>query len=190
MTATVEFVPLKDFENDYEILNQYPFTIRKKSNHKIISEFNNHYGYPSVALRGKNKLKHLLIAKQFINNDDEENKREVDHINHDRTDYHIENLRWVSHSTNQKNKSIKNGFVYEYVDEIPSEAIEFTEYGNHQFENYYFHDNSFYWFNGINYRKLRIIDDKDGNKCVNMKNINNKDIRIYISKFKRLYNLI
>ena len=26
----VEFVPLKDFEEDYEILNQEPFTIRKK----------------------------------------------------------------------------------------------------------------------------------------------------------------
>ena len=32
-----EFVDLLNFENDYEILNQEPFTIRKKSNHYVLS---------------------------------------------------------------------------------------------------------------------------------------------------------
>ena len=42
---TVEFVPLQDFENDYEILNQYPFAIRKRDTHNIINDNQNTYGY-------------------------------------------------------------------------------------------------------------------------------------------------
>ncbi|KAK8881267.1 hypothetical protein M9Y10_004001 [Tritrichomonas musculus] len=41
-----EFVPLLDFEDDYEILNEYPFTIRRKSNSFQPSESLNHDGYP------------------------------------------------------------------------------------------------------------------------------------------------
>ena len=33
--SVIDFVPLLHFEKDYEILNQYPFTIRKKSNKRI-----------------------------------------------------------------------------------------------------------------------------------------------------------
>ena len=188
--ATIEFVPLKDFENDYEILSQYPFTIRKKRNHYEVKEFKNHYGYPSVALNGDNKLKHRLIAKQFIPNDDPDNKVEVDHKNKRRDDYHLENLRWVSRTENQINKTSHLGNIYEYVDDIPDDAIVVDSYGVHKFENYYYHDNVFYFYNGIQYRKLHIIEYKNGSKCVHMTDSNGENIGVYYNKFKKQYDLL
>ena len=111
MNQSVEFVPLLEFENDYEILNQYPFTIRRKSDLHEIPESSRGAWYISVNLNQQSYDKHRLIAKQFIPNDDPEHKIQVDHINHDKTDYHLDNLRWVSVSDNFK-KSNKNKWNY------------------------------------------------------------------------------
>ena len=91
INETVEFEPLKDFENDYEILNQHPFIIHKKSNHKIIKEGLNNKNYPCVSLNKRKYLKHILIAKQFISNPD--NLSQVDHINRDRSVINYQDLK-------------------------------------------------------------------------------------------------
>ena len=57
----VEFVPLLNFENDDEILNDYPFTIRKKENHRALKE-SLRSEYLSVHLNKKTYDKHRLIA--------------------------------------------------------------------------------------------------------------------------------
>ena len=180
-----EFVPLKDFEDSYEILNQYPYIIRKKDNHKIIHEYL--HDYISVCLNNKMYLKHRLIAKQFIPNPN--NLLYVDHINHIKTDNRIENLRFCTASENQLNKSSNLGVEYEFVDSISDDAITVNMYGNHQFENYFFHDNIFYFYNGLQYRKLYISESKTGFKIVNMLDVNGKRVRVYYTKFKKLYNL-
>ena len=188
--ATIEFVPLKDFENDYEILSQYPFTIRKKRNHYVISEWKDYKGYIKIKLNQKHYFKHVIIAKQFIPNDDPEHKTQVDHKNRNKADYHLDNLRWVSQSENQKNKESYKGVNYEYVDEIPDESIVVDTYGAHKFENYYYHDNVFYFYNGIQYRKLLIIELKNGSKCVHMTDSNGENIGVYYNKFKKQYDLL
>lgn len=188
--ATIEFVPLKDFENDYEILSQYPFTIRKKRNHYVISEWKDYKGYIKIKLNQKHYFKHVIIAKQFIPNDDPELKSQVDHKNRNKADYHLDNLRWVSQSENQKNKESYKGVNYEYVDEIPDESIVVDTYGAHKFENYYYHDNVFYFYNGIQYRKLHIIEYKNGSKCVHMTDSNGENIGVYYNKFKKQYDLL
>ena len=104
---------------DYEIMTEFPFTIRRKSDHYEISESFNKGGYIQVHLNYKTYRKHILIAKQFIPNDDPEHKTQVDHINHDRSDYHLSNLRWVSQSQNNENRSSHKGVEYEYVDDLP-----------------------------------------------------------------------
>jgi hypothetical protein len=45
---------------------------------------------------------HRLVAKAFIKNDDPTNKIIVDHINGNRMDYRIENLRWSTTVQNSK----------------------------------------------------------------------------------------
>ena len=176
---------------DYEININYPFKIRKKSNKKIVSESLIN-GYISCNLNGKRYLKHRLIALQFIPNDDSENKTEIDHVNHNKTDNHLTNLRWVSCSDNAKNKSSHKNIIYEYFDTIDDEAIEITDYGKHKFEFYYFveKEDSFYFYNGKQYRKLHVnCDKRTVSYYVNLYDITNKLRRICLNKFKRLYGI-
>ena len=185
---TIEFVTLNDYP-EYEILSQYPFTIRKKENNYEVKECFNNCGYIIVNLNQHPYEKHKIIAKQFIPNDDPINKNQIDHLNHIKTDNRIENLRWVSRSENQRNKLTYHGVPFEFVDSISEDAIEITTYGKYKFEGYFFHDNVFYFYNGIQYKKLNIRNDSKGNKYVKMSNINGKTVQISYLKFKKLYNI-
>ena len=186
----VEFIPLLDHD-DYEILNEYPFTIRRKDNHYAIKENEKHDGYIRVALNRNSYMKHILIAKQFIPNDDPEHKTQVDHINHNKADYHLSNLRWVTPSQNQRNRSTSSDIIYTYVDEIDEDSITVTDYGNHKFEEYYYDEKTdrFYFWNGMQFRELHINEDNYGLKFVHMMNTNNKKVKIYYTKFKKIYGI-
>ncbi|KAK8853760.1 hypothetical protein M9Y10_016303 [Tritrichomonas musculus] len=188
MEQAIEFVPLIDYA-DYEILSQHPFTVRRKDNHYVVQERHSPEGYLVLNLNHNYCQKHRLIAKQFIQNDDPENKKHVDHINRIRDDNRIENLRWVSVSENMRNTSSRNNVEYEFVDNIPDDAIVVNKYGEHTFENYFYYDNAFYFYNGIQYRKLYINENKRGHKYVCTRNIENKRVKIFYSKFKILYDV-
>lgn len=56
-----------------------------------------------VAINGKRKKEYLhrLVAIAFIDNPD--NLPQIDHIDRDRSNNKVENLRWVSSSQNQRN---------------------------------------------------------------------------------------
>lgn len=60
------------------------------------------YGYLKVMVNRKTYAVHRLIAETFIPNPD--NKPCVDHINKDRKDNRVENLRWVTHEENAENR--------------------------------------------------------------------------------------
>ena len=58
---------------DYEIMREYPFTIRKIADQLTIDEYiNKKNNYVYVFLE-KPHLKHRIIAEQFIPNDDPNN---------------------------------------------------------------------------------------------------------------------
>ena len=103
--------------------------------------------------------------------------------------YHVNNLRWVSQKENNRNKSAHKGIQYEYVDEIPIDAIVVDAYGDHTFTNYYFFDNVFYFDTGINYRKLHINEDRYGNKKVSMIDNDGKNVSVCYNKFKKEHNI-
>lgn len=188
-TDEPEFIDLKGYVNSYEIQRKYPHVIRWKKNNKIVREWiDKESGYIHVSLNRKPKLKHQLIGMQFLPNPD--NLKYIDHINHIRTDNRICNLRWVTHQDNNRNKSKCNGVEYIYVDTIPDDSIVVDEYSNWKFENYYYYDNKFYFYNGIQYRILHINEDKRGNKHVMVRDTNNKSRAIYYSKFKKQRGLI
>ena len=177
--------------NDYEIFTEYPFYIRKKKNGKIIKESLSH-GYIQVHLNGDTYQKHRIIAIQFIPNDEPLIKTEVDHINRDRTDYHLENLRWVSIKENNINKSSHLGVEYEFIDyeETPDDLVEVRDYGKHQFEDYYYSpdNNLFYFDTGVNLRILHVnFMKKGGYAFVKARNTENKHVKIMFTKFKKIY---
>ena len=175
---------------DYEIFDQYPFYIRKKKNGKIVKEGISH-GYIRLKLNGVDYLKHRIVALHFLPNDQPLIKTEVDHINHDRTDFHLENLRWCSPKENQQNKSSYNNVECEYIeyDFMPDDLVEVRDYGKHRFEDYYYSadNNRFYFDTGINLRVLHINFAKNGSAFVRATSTENMSTSIYFTKFKRIY---
>lgn len=108
-----EFVPLDDaidpiFSGEY-LINKLGW-IKTVSTGKIRKSFYiDPGGYPVVSFR-KSKTKrlyhvHRLVALIFIFNENPEEKIFVDHINHDRKNFSIQNLRWVTPSENKLNSS-------------------------------------------------------------------------------------
>ena len=80
----------------------------KKYNRFLKPQTNTVSGYKHINLSKDGKQKkhiiHRLIALHYIDNP--ENKKCVDHINRNRSDNRLENLRWATHSENNQNKTI------------------------------------------------------------------------------------
>lgn len=90
-------------------------------------------GYLQVYIGGKKYLVHRLVAECYIPNPN--NKPQVDHINRNRDDNRVENLRWATNSDNQRN-TVKNdrvnsrGGVHWYEDKNQYDREHY--YRNHE----------------------------------------------------------
>ena len=101
-----EYKKIDGYDN-YEISNQG--NVRNTDTGKVLKTCKNIHGYYLVGLY-KNCIKqtlmiHRLVALHFISNPD--NLREIDHINQDKANNTITNLRWISPSNNCRNRSKK-----------------------------------------------------------------------------------
>ena len=90
----------------------------KKSN-KFLKEFKNDRGYIQIVLSDENKkytfTAHRLVAEHYIPN--LENKPQVDHINRNRSDNRVDNLRWVNIQEQNDNRGtwITNKSKHKYI---------------------------------------------------------------------------
>ena len=170
-------------DNNYEIGTSYPYVIRRKRDGFLPKEYADSNGYAILWLNKKNYKKHRLIAQQFIENDDPEHKTQVDHINRNKADYHVSNLRWVSNSTNQLNVTGYGDIRYEYVNRLPIDVIPIILYHGNEYDGYFIDQGGNVWFdNGEQYRKL-YVQSKD--QTVSMRDINHVRHRISIKALVR-----
>ena len=176
---------LTDFENDYEIEVETPHRIRKRSNKRIVSQYvNNSTGYVLVYLNGRNYLYHRILARHFIPNP--ENLPQVDHIDRNKTNNSIENLRWVSAGENLRNRTMRPYGRYEYLITAPNDLIEITQYNGFEFPP------NKYFFCGENNRVLMRINDNNWQLLnqtehnnylrINMKDVNGRYHHIYVHR--------
>ena len=102
-----EYKIIKDFEN-YEISNFG--NIKNVKTGRILKNQINNHGYYKIDLckDGKtfNKTIHKLVANEFIPNP--LNKNCIDHIDNNRLNNNINNLRWATHQENNMNRNISS----------------------------------------------------------------------------------
>ena len=97
------FKPIKNFET-YGISNLG--NVKDYRNGKLLNQYPNEKtgGYLQVQIKNPEgaitKNVHRLVGENFLDNFD--NFEEIDHIDRNRINNRIDNLRWVSRSDNQK----------------------------------------------------------------------------------------
>ena len=135
-----EYKIIKGFEN-YEVSNIG--NVRNIKTGKILKPGIDSHGYYRLSLYYINgneykKLIHKLIAEYFIENP--YNKKCVDHIDNDRLNNNINNLRWVSYQENNMNRKLSSK-------------------NSSNFKGVYFHKPSNKWCAHIQIRGKNIIWD-------------------------------
>ena len=180
----MNFQPLKDFEDDYEIEVEEPHRIRRIGKDRFVTPYVHHSGYVQIKLNGRHHQYHRIIAKHFIPNPND--LPQVDHIDRNPLNNSIDNLRWISASDNNKNKSRYTQQRRQYMAIPPNDIIEITQYNDFEYPP------NKYFFCGENDKVvLRINDHKwqylaqtqhSGYLRIYMRDINGKGHNIYVHK--------
>ena len=176
---------LTDFENDYEVETEPPHRIRRKRDGLMLKlTLDKRSGYVHVWLNGKTHLYHRILAKHFVPNPDD--LPDVDHIDRDKINNSLDNLRWVTRSQNNSNRTVKKYGKREYTDHAPNDIIEIRIFNDFEYpENKYF-------FCGENDRVVMRVNDHKwqwlaqtphhGYLLINMRDINGHNHRVYVHK--------
>lgn len=149
---------LKEFPS-YEI-NSTSSEIRSIETKEVIDSFRRKDNYHLVKFKECNKPQyiHKLMAAQFLTPDGD--KRVIDHIDRNRANNSLSNLRYTTISMNSLNRSSHRKVVYEYIDTLPEDATPLKPwYGIDLKYDYYISGNEVYLYNSVAYRKL-IKNDK------------------------------
>ena len=176
--------------DEYEIWSEHPYPIRKKSNHRVVSESISGSGYICLSLNQRLFLKHRIIAKHFLPNP--ENLNEVDHINRVKRDNRLCNLRWASKSENSRNRSSHNGIQHEFTNILPGFSLEFRQYEKHEISDNYFvsyHDGDVSLYLKVSDEQYRILHPnthkQHGLQYFSVGDMNGKRRSILKNKLKR-----
>lgn len=101
----------------------------KTRKEKILKQCKNNKGYLLVGLcKNANEKKyqvHRLVAQTFIPNPD--NKSCIDHINGDKSDNRVCNLKWVTHEENSDNPISKNKHIKFFKENCLKPIIQFSK---------------------------------------------------------------
>ena len=184
---------LTDFEDDYEVETEPPHRIRRKRDGLMLkTTLHKATGYVLVSLNGEKYYYHRILAKHFIPNPDD--LPQVDHIDRDKANNALENLRWVNRSQNMSNRSKFTLQKREYVDHAPNDITEIRTFNDVEY------DENKYFFCFENDRVvLRVNDHKwqwlaqqpsQGYLKINMRDINGRNHQIYMHKLIKHFRTV
>ena len=69
-------------------------------------------GYNQISCNGKHIYRHRIIARAFLNLDIEDTKQQIDHIDSNRINNNINNLRIVNNQQNHFNRTSAKGYSW------------------------------------------------------------------------------
>jgi hypothetical protein len=148
---------LKNF-SDFEI-NKISSDIRHKETKKIVRPIRRQDGYKLVKLRKTKGIfyVHRLMASQFLTNPDPNVRRFIDHIDRDRSNNSLSNLRFVTSSENNRNKNSRGANInYLHLKTLPENATRLVLEGRELRFQYYRINNSIFVHNSADYHRLYV----------------------------------
>ena len=158
--APLEWIQLTHHPK-YDISMTAPYQIRNHTTGYPLKQSTSYMGYYQLSIDGKTCPIHRLVAEQFIHNDDPEHKTEVDHIDRNKINNTIENLRWVTHSENQGNKDTWGKQTSEYLDPADINPDDMFQVGLLWDGIFY---SRYYYNRAMDKLLLHQYTDKDGEK--------------------------
>jgi tyrosine-protein phosphatase YwqE len=178
-TKPTEWFSLKRFPK-YEI-SIVSSEVRDTDTKEIVCTFQRRDRYILIKLEGDKKpyYIHKLMADQFLEHD--ESNHVIDHIDRDRANNSLSNLRYTTVSMNCLNKTSHCNIVYEYVNSLPEGAFKLQPWKNIDLRfDYYQAGVDVYVYNSVSYRKLY----KNENGCVKLavKTFNKTKYKTYYPK--------
>lgn len=172
----------------FEISSEYPHKIRNKKTKNIIL-CSMKKGYLLITLAGNEYRVHRLIAEQWIPNPDK--LPIVDHINGDRIDNHVNNLRWCTKKDNDTNIHYRYGEALDLKPEINEicKPLDYYQKRDTCFYNIYFNNetNEVYLYNSALFKKITVLNNKKGN-YVQLYDVSKHKRNIYIDEIKSIIN--
>jgi hypothetical protein len=110
-----------------------------KGPRKTLKILHDIWGYPDFKIKGVHRKIHLLLANHFIPNIDPENNTVVDHIDRNKDNFNLNNLRWSTIKENANNiyrPKWQGNYIYRsYTDKARTTLVK--EYTNEEFYNKY-----------------------------------------------------
>ena len=139
---------------NYEISVDFPYNIRRKHNNRYCCEyFTGQYVYYTVTLDGKRYKKHDVIAYQWLGYTHDKKHKDkliIDHINKNRMDNHLNNLRIATSSQNAKNRT-----KYAKTHILPQDAV----IHNSKYPHVYYSPSFNQFYVGINNKNSKNNDN-------------------------------
>ena len=148
--------------DNYSICLEYPYDVRNNKTGRILNSHLTNRGYYQIELWKNNHKKryyhHVLIWISHFGSYDK-TEFEIDHADHDRANNHIENLRLVSKSLNNINRSKHKSKQFDFYNELPDKIVINEEQGIYFCKQY----DKFFRFVVNEYREIHEYKQSDCN---------------------------
>lgn len=120
---TVDYIDVKSgkriVDNELYCSNLGRFISVRKGNPVLLKLFTQNAGYEIVRCNNTYLLVHRIVAHMFLNTDNLGDATEIDHLNGNKTDNRVSNLRFIKHHDNLKRRKarvdIDSDNLYDFI---------------------------------------------------------------------------